>query len=143
MGEETGRKGLIIFVIFLVASIILLFYIILFSINQYNENRLETDTIAETSYECTTYIFDVYDETISYEGNVLNFEIKNTIGEEFHELIVSVNRQSGQLEYNKIIPDFRTGKVEKITLTDIENAESFSVYPKRCPDNQKTYSLVT
>ncbi len=131
MGDDTGRKGLIFFLIFFVCSIILLSYILVHSVRTYSENKEKTDDIAEVSYDCSLYAFNIYEDTITYLDGKLSFKIKNTIGEKFDILVLEGNNTKETYLFNFISGSDPIDVSEEVIPQD----GKIQVYPKGCQHN--------
>jgi hypothetical protein len=75
---------------------------------------------------CGQYSFDVYN--VDYDSINLEFNVENTVGEEFNVLVVEVN---GDIRENDL-SSFSAGDISHITVENIQIEENFLVYPAGC-----------
>lgn len=129
--------------VFLLAVFIFLaMFISMWIYGIYVDNAGYAKKTSTNSISCTSYSFDV--KNLLYSDNMLSFDIENTIGDEFSELIVE---KRGDEAGAKTIPlsNFQMGMQEHVVITEMTNIvenDEIILYPKGCKGaNEKKYLI--
>jgi hypothetical protein len=135
MDDSRLKARKIVFIIILLGIFLFLAIFITFNmINIYQENRQESDKLAEKSFDCSLLSFEVLGNTVSYENDILQFQVRNRIGEPFETLVVD----TGDELYKFKLFDFRSGTEPKtIKIENVIITKEVYAYPDECEEIKK------
>ncbi len=129
--------------IFLLAAFIFLtMFISMWIYGIYVDNASYAKKTSTNTIGCTSYSFDV--KNIFYSDSILSFDIENTIGDEFTDLIVEKKGDEAGAKSVQLY-NFQMGMqqhIDIINFTGIIANDEIIFYPKGCKGtNEKKYTI--